>query len=244
MASTSEKGHAKNIANANLLNTFVSELGAVYNPSNPKLLLANLQTIYTNSFSQQQTVNSLVAPYSVAVDNREIIFAPLSKKVTKLRKVYKATEGVTQAQLEDFMTIARRLKGIRKINNAPTIDTKEEQAQHSTSQMSYDQRTNNMDLLISLFQNTPNYNPNEIEYKIATLQAEKAQMLQATQGVANTFVPLNNARAIRNNTMYLSDDNLVDTFNKAKDYLFTILDSNSVQYKAISKIKFKKVGQA
>ena len=187
-----------------------------------------------------RSVNTLVAPYSVAVDNREIIFAPVSKKITKLRKVYKATEGVTQAQLEDFMTIARKLKGIRKVNNAPTTDSTEEQNQHSTSQMSYDQRTNNMDLLISLFQNTPNYNPNEVEYKVVTLQAEKAQMLQATQNVANTFVPLNNARGIRNNTMYLSADNLVDTFNKAKDYLFTILDSSSVQYKAISKIKFKK----
>ena len=139
------------------------------------------------------------------------------------------------------MTIARKLKGIRKVNNAPTTDATAEQTQHSTSQMSYDQRTNNYDLLISQLQNTPNYNPNEAEYQIATLQAEKAQMLQATQGVANTFVPLNNARSIRNNSMYLSEDNLVDTFNKAKDYLFTILDSNSVQYKAISKIKFKKV---
>jgi hypothetical protein len=240
MASTSETGHAKNVANANLLNTHIIELGAVYNPSNPKLLLANLQSIYTNSFSQQAVVNTLVAPYSVAVDNREVIFAPQSKKITKLRKAFKATEGVTPLQLEDFMTIARKLKGIRKINNAPTTDTTVEQTQHSTSQMSYDQRTSNMDLLISLLQNTPNYNPNEVEYQVATLQAEKAQMLQATQSVANTFVPLNNARSIRNNTMYLSDDNLVDTFNKAKDYLFTILESNSVQYKAISKIKFKK----
>jgi hypothetical protein len=240
MASTSEKGHAKNVANANLLNTHIIELGAVYNPSNPKLLLANLQNIYTNSFSQQEAVNTLVAPYSVAVDNREMIFAPVSKRITKLRRVYKATEGVTPTQLEDFMTIARKLKGIRKINNTPTTDSAIEQTQHSTSQMSYDQRTNNMDLLISLFQNTPNYNPNEIEYKVATLQAEKTQMLQATQSVANTFVPLNSARSTRNNTMYLSDNNLVDTFSKAKDYLFTILDSNSVQYKAISKIKFKK----
>lgn len=241
MASTSEKGHAKNIANANLLNTFIIELVAIYNPSNSKLFLSNLQNIYTNSFSQQKDVNNLVAPYSFAVDNREIIFAPVSKKVTKLRKVYKATDGVTQSQLEDFMTIARKLKGIRKINNAQTTDPKEEQNQHSTSQLSYDQRTNNMDLLISLFQNTPNYAPNETEYKVATLQAEKNQMLQATQSVANTFVPLNNARSIRNNTMYNTEDNLVDIFNKAKDYLFTILDSNSVQYKAISKIKFKKV---
>lgn len=236
MASTSEKGHAKNVANANLLNTFISELGAVYNPSNPKLILANLQTIYTNSFSQQEAVNTLVAPYSVAVDGREIIFKPLNRELTKLRKAYKATEGVTQVQLEDFMTIVRKLKGLKKTKDNP----KEEESGYSTSQMSYDQRTNTMDLLISLLQNTPNYAPNEPEYKITTYQAKKASMLQATQAIADTFVPLNSARNTRNNTLYNSDDNLVDTFNKAKDYLFTILDSSSVQYKAISKIKFKK----
>ena len=236
MASTSEKGHAKNIANANLLNTFIIELGTVYNPSNPKLLLANLQTIYSNSFSHQEAVNTLVAPYSVAVDGREIIFKPLNRELTKLRKAYKATESVTQVQLEDFMTIVRKLKGLKKSKDNP----KEEENSYSTSQMSYDQRTNTMDSLISLLQNTPNYNPNENEYKIVTYQAKKASMLQATQAVADTFVPLNSARNTRNNTLYNSDDNLVDTFNKAKDYLFTILDSSSVQDKAISKIKFKK----
>ena len=240
MASTSEKGHAKNIAGANLLNTHIEQLGTIYNPTNPKLLLSNLQNIYTTAFSQQEAVNILVAPYSLAVDNREDLFKPISKKITKLRKAYKATEGVSPAQLEDFMTIARKLKGIRKIKNAPTTDTAEEQVQHSTSQLSYDQRTNNYDALISQLQNTPNYNPNEPEYKVTTLQTEKTQMLQATQNVANTFIPLNTARGIRNNSMYLSNDNLVDTFNKAKDYLFTILESNSAQYKAIAKIKFKK----
>lgn len=240
MASTSEKGHAKNVANANLLNTFIIELGATYNPSNPKLLLANLQPIYTNSFSQQEAVNTLVAPYSLAVAGRKIIFKPLNRELSKLRKAYKATESVTQEQLENFMTIVRKLKGEKKSKDKPSTDPNQEQNTHSTSQMSYDQRTNTMDLLISLLQNTPNYNPNETEYKVATYQAKKAQMLHATQDVANTFVPLNSARSLRNNTLYLSDDNLVDTYNKAKDYLFTILDSNSVQYKAISKIKFKK----
>lgn len=89
------------------MNSYIVQLVAIYNPSNPKLLLSNLQNIYTNSFSYQESVNTLVATYSIAVDNRENVFAPISKKITKLRKVYKATEGVTQAQLEDFMTIAR-----------------------------------------------------------------------------------------------------------------------------------------
>lgn len=204
------------------------------------MLLANLQSIYTTSLAQQQSVNNLVAPYSVAVDGREIIFKPLNRELTKLRKAYKATEGVTQVQLEDFMTIIRKLKGVKKSKDNPSTDPKEEQDSYSTSQMSYDQRTNTMDLLISLLQNTPNFNPNENEYKITTYQAKKASMLQATQAVADTFVPLNNARSTRNTTLYNSEDNLVDIANKAKDYLFTILDSSSAQYKAISKIKFKK----
>lgn len=153
--------------------------------------------------------------------------------------MYKTTEGVTMAQLEDFMTIARKLKGIKK-NNSVVTDPQQENIKISISQMSYDQRTNNYEVLISLLQNTPNYLPNEIEYQVSTLQQEKVQMLQATQTVADSFIPLNTARTVRNNTVYNSEDNLVDTFNKAKDYMFTILDGNSLQYKTISKIKFKK----
>jgi hypothetical protein len=190
---------------------------------------------------EQGNVNRLLAPYTAIVTSREILFKPVSKKITKLRKVFKATEGVTQPQLEDFMTIARKLKGIKKVNNALTTDANLEKTQHSSSQMSYDQRTNNMDALIALLENTTNYSPNETEYQIATLQTEKDQMLEATQAVTKTFVPLNNARNTRNDTMYLSENNLVDTNNRAKDYLFTILDSSSVQYKAISKIKFTKI---
>ena len=240
MASTSEVGHAKNIANLNLLNTNIAALGNIYNPSNPKLQLAYLQNLYTTAFNHQESVNNLVAPYSLAVDEREIIFKPLNRELTKLRKAYKATDGVTAVQLEDFMTVIRKLKGVKKATTKTSTDSEEAQNAHSTSQMSYDQRTNTMDLLISLLQNTANYNPNEVEYQVATYQAKKALMLQKTQDVANAFIPLNNARSTRNATLYNNDDNLVDIANKAKDYLFTILDVNSAQYKAISKIKFKK----
>jgi hypothetical protein len=240
MTSTSEVGHAKNIANLKLLNTQIIALGNTFNPSNQKLLITNLQSTYTIAFNQQQAVNNLVAPYSVAVDERELIFKPLNSQLTKLRKAYKVTDGVTAAQLEDFMTIIRKLKGVRKTKIATSDIQNQEQIIHSTSQMSYDQRTNNLDLLISLLQNTPNYSPNETEYQINTYINLKQNMLIKTQAVSDAFVPLNNARSERNTTLYSSEDNLVDLANKAKDYLFTILNSSSTQYKAIAKIKFKK----
>ena len=237
--SVSEVGHAKNIANLNILNTNILSLESIYRPSNSRLLLTNLQDIYSAASQDQESVNILVAPYSLAVNEREIIFKPLSKQLTKLRKAYKATEGVTQKELDNFMTISRKLKGIQKTTTA-TVEGEEEKTQHSTSQLSYDQRTNNMDLLISLLQNTPNYNPNEEEYKVETLQALKALMLEKTQAVANAFVPLNKARSTRNKTLYTAEDNLVDLANKAKDYLFTILDTNSTEYKAIARLQFRK----
>ena len=80
MASTSEVGHAKNIANLNLLNTNIAALGNIYNPSNPKLQLAYLQNLYTTAFNHQESVNNLVAPYSIAVDEREIIFKEFIEK--------------------------------------------------------------------------------------------------------------------------------------------------------------------
>ncbi|WP_379969739.1 hypothetical protein [Epilithonimonas sp. UC225_85] len=238
--STSEKGHARNLANANLINSYITQLIAIYKPSNPHLAPDKLQTLYSNAFSCQQNVNAVFPPYTFAVDARKAVFAPVSKKVTKLRKVYKTTHGVTEAQMEDFMAIARKLKGVRKAQPDAPVTPETEQSQHSVSQMSYDQRTSNYGQMIQLLQMTPNYAPNETEYQIATLQEEKEQMMQSTQQVADTYFPLSMARDQRNKIMYTDINNLLDTFNKARDYLFTILDNDSVQYKDILKIKFKK----
>jgi len=200
MASTSETGFAKTIANLDLLNNYIIELGPVYKPANPKINLVNLRAIYSEAYQHQTAVNNLLSPYSLAVDDRELLFKPLNRELTKLRKAYKATEGVTEAQLEDLMTIIRKLKGIKKSKNKPSTNPEEEQAAHSASQMSFDQRTDNLELLIALLQNTPNFNPNEEEYKITTYQNKKASMLSATRAVNEAYIPLNSARNLRNAT--------------------------------------------
>ena len=47
MASTSETGHAKNVANFQDLTSFCTGYGATYNPTNPRLTLAELENLYT-----------------------------------------------------------------------------------------------------------------------------------------------------------------------------------------------------
>jgi len=43
MASNSETGHNKNVANFSTAYQILEEMGTIYNPSNSNLLLANLQ---------------------------------------------------------------------------------------------------------------------------------------------------------------------------------------------------------
>lgn len=241
MASTSETGHAKNIANLNKFNTYVNALGPIYNSSNPDIKLDKLEQLYTKALADQEKVNTNLAPYSNAVDAREEIFQPLNKQLTKLRKIYKSTEGVGPLQIEDFMTIIRKLTGRRKPGEAKSVTPEELANQHSVSQMSFDQRTNSMDALIAILQNTPKYNPNESEFKVTTYEATKQAMINSTQQVNLTFTALNSARSTRNSTLYNSTENLVDTANKAKDYILAVLATNSLEYKAIFKLKFKKV---
>ncbi len=241
MASTSETGHAKNIANLNKFNTFAVALGDTYNPSNPALEIPKLQELYTTAFTDQEKVNINLAPYSNAVDARELIFMPLNKQLTRLRKIFISTEGVGPLQIEDFMTIIRKLKGKRKPGEAKDATPEELENQHSISQMSYDQRTNTMDALIALLSNTPNYDPNEDEFKVETYQTKKRDMLESTNTVNLTFKTLNTARSVRNTTLYNGPENLVDTANKAKSYILGVLLSSSSEYKVISKLQFTKI---
>ena len=241
MVSTSEKGHAKNIANLKLLITHILGLGTRYNPSNPNIAIEILQNLYDKAFADQKNVNDLEAPYKNAVTDRENLFKPLNRLITKLRKTYKTTQGVSTKELENFMTIARKIKGDRKKPIAESSDPASIENQYSISQLSYDQRTNNLDLLIGLLENTSSYNPNEDSYKTTTLQAMQDDMLLKTEAVGATFVPFNNARNIRNNRVYFEPNNLVDAAYTAKDYIFTILDVNSTQYKTIAKIKFSRI---
>lgn len=119
-----------------MLNTNIIALGSLYNPSNQALKLTNLQALYPTAFNQKEDANNLVAPYSIAVDQRQAIFKPLNRQLTKLRTAYKATQGITQVELEDFMTIARKLKGESKTPKMKSTDPATVQNTHSTSQMS------------------------------------------------------------------------------------------------------------
>ena len=84
MASTSESGHAKNVANFEDLISFCTGYGATYNPSKAAIKLPALNTLYTNAKTSLSTINSILPASTNAINAREIVFAPLNKLITRV----------------------------------------------------------------------------------------------------------------------------------------------------------------
>lgn len=81
MASTSEVGHAKNVANFQDLIAFVTGYGATYNPSKNSLQLPQLQALYTQANTSLDGVVAKNTNYNNAVNQRIQAFSNLLSSV-------------------------------------------------------------------------------------------------------------------------------------------------------------------
>ncbi len=244
MASNSETGHAKNVANLQTLITYSNGYGAEYNPSNPDITINAMQSMHTSAKASLSLVNKTLAPYSKAVENREIIFAPLNKLITRSVKAFVASKVSKQA-LDNLKTPARKIKGARAKKKAePKIDPANPEAlaqdtSISVSQMSYDMRVENFEKFIEVLKVEPNYKPNETDLQTAPLEALYADMLVRNKLVKDAAEPLSNARIARNKILYGEVSGLVKTATEAKNYIISVYGVKSPQHKQIMRLAFK-----
>ena len=236
MASKSEHGNAVNIASLGTFISYVPTIGLPYNPANVHLGPPALTTLFTTATAAQTDANTTLAPYTLAQNAREAIYAPVPKQITQLRKALKATDGITPQLLEDFDTLARKYKGERKTAIDPADPDK---TTSSVAKLSYDQRANTLGEIIALLQSIPGFDPNETQYKVAYYIALKADMLNSTKQVKLAEAPYTMAISKRDTILYKQPNNLVEIGNKAKAYCSTILPANDPVLKAIKKLKFK-----
>jgi hypothetical protein len=246
MASTSETGHAKNVSNFDELVSFVAGYGTTYNPSKASIKLTALQTLSTNAKNAISAVNSASPSYSNAVAARESAFESLSKLTTRIINALKATDATPQI-IDSAKTIIRKIQGKR----ATSLKTEEEKTaliaegkeakEISTSQMSYDNRIDNLDKLIKLLTSETIYTPNESDLKIAALTTLYTDLKTKNAAVLTATIPLSNSRLTRNDVLYKANTGLVDIAMDTKSYIKSIFGATSPQYKQVSKLAFKAV---
>ena len=239
MASTSETGHAKNVANFQDLIEFVTGYGATYNPSNSEILLAELTTLHNDSKASVKTVKTTKAPFDDVDGQRKTLFKPLKPLSTK---VLGALRGVNAPAtvIADAETINRKIQG-KRADNSDDENPKDETPKDkiSVSQQSYDMQIDHFDKLIELVTVEPKYIPNEIPLKVVTLNTYKTELETINTAVKNAYTPYSSAMIARNKRLYDPQTGLVERAQVVKNYVKSIFGASSPEYKLINKLRFK-----
>lgn len=244
MASTSETGHAKNVANFEDLISFCTGYGTAYNPSKTAIQLSALNTLYSNAQNALAGLTSNKTVFDNATNARQAAFEPLKKLATRIVNALDATEA-TDELVKDAKTINRKLQGKKAPRYkagavlARTNET-EEIKQISTSQQSFDSLIENFAKLIELVSTEPSYTPNETELQISTLQTNLGNLKATNTAVVNSYTNYSNARITRDSILYATNSGLVDIALEVKKYVKSVFGATSPQYKQVSKLEFKR----
>lgn len=231
------------MANFEQLTIDCTALGTNYNPSNPLIKLAALTAQLTSAKSNIAAVNTGHAANSNTIAARDVVFSPLSKLSTRILNSLKAS-GTTVQVDDSAQTLVRKLQGRRATAKLTDVEKKTAEAagksvtEISSSQMSFDNRLDNLDKFIKLLTSVTLYAPNEADLKVTALTATYNDLKAKNLAVVNSETALTNARIARDVVMYVDNTGMVDISVDVKSYVKSIYGATSPQYKQISKLKF------
>ena len=92
-----------------------------------------------------------------------------------------------------------------------------------------------------ILQSVPSYNPNEVPYKVASLQTQLTNLIALNNAANTSYANVKAARIDRNTFFYAKTTGLLDIVKNAKAYIKSVYGASSPQYHAANEIKFVRV---
>jgi hypothetical protein len=247
MPSTSETGHAKNVANFEDLISFCSAYGATYNPSKESLSVVKLKELQTQAKEILQQVKTNKTGFDNATNARQIAFKDLKPLATKIVNAL-SVSGATNLVVANATTVNRKIQGTKangstKIVGSPTDPNAPEPNAKtiSTSQQSYDSLIDHFTKIIETVSQESNYKPNETELKTTTLQTKLSNLKTTNTKLINGYTNWSNTRIQRNSTLYNPLSGLVQTALDVKKYVKSVFGATSPQFKQVSGLEFSNI---
>jgi len=237
MSSTSESGHARNVAHFNELIIACQAMGTPYNPSNTAIVITALQTANQTAESALTSVNTNLPIWKLACSQREAAFEPLSALVSRIVNGLTGL-GFPKEIVKDAASFARKVQG-RKANKSIPIE-EENFTRISSSQMSYDNRLGNLERLIEYVTALTGYSPNEPELQIVNLNTLLTTLRTHNSNVTTARLALVQARILRDTTLYDHRTGITQLAKQVKNYVKSAFGNKSHNYNSIKGIYFSR----
>ena len=234
--STSETGHAKNVANLQKLTEQI-KVYSLYNPPVDNLKIVNLQTLYADASTKLIEVEDKRHANKNAITLRQSAYENLKSTCTRIVNQLDIL-GLPQGTLDQAKSLNRVIQGGQKKSTTPLEEGKEAPKTVSTSRQSYTQQAENFGILLQLLSTIPSYAPNEDELKLTNLNAFQTSLLSSTQAVDQTEAELNNKLIERDQLLYADGTGLYTIAQNVKKYVKSLYGATSPEYTNVSAIKF------
>jgi hypothetical protein len=244
MASTSETGHAKNVANFNELITRAKALGVIYNPAKPAQMLPALKAQLEEARQALTALAKAAALFFDMVDEREALYEPLPKLVTRALNMFRSSVD-NKAETDTAQSLADLIRGVAGNIKPKKDDVKngeqDEQSDKSisASRQSYDSMHENFEKFIEVLALNTDYKPNEAELAVTGLRDLLAELKAANDSADSIEIAYGDARGLRNTLLY-GKGGIIDTALSVKQYIKGVLKPENVHYKPIAKLEFKR----
>jgi hypothetical protein len=242
---TTERGHAKNVANFSKLITVCKGFSTKYNPSKTAIKLATLDAKLIVFVQQLQEIKDTDQAESTARNNRKMGFTDYNKYATRLLSALKATDA-TQETINDAISINKKIQGERITDQPKTKSETDDNASEkdktiSTSQKSYTNIADHFKKFKTLLvaQGTI-YAPNETELQVTALTAYIANLDTLNKAVDTAETAASNAKIARNHNFYDEKTGIVDIANAVKEYVKSVYNAGSPEHKLVTGIPFTK----
>ncbi len=235
--STSETGHAVNIANFKTLTDKCEAFGADYQPSNVRITLANMRNLWAACDATHTEFLVTKQGTKEPINERELLFEPLNKLVTRILRYLASTQASDNVKL-DVKGLCDEIRG-KNLTKTTTDSGDAEVDTISQSHQSYVQRTDRFKQLIALLKTIALYKPNEADLQLASLAALYEALKTANDGMGVVVAELQKALVERNNALYMGDDCLVETGKFCKEYVAGLYGPRSGLYRMVSGIAFR-----
>ena len=236
MPSTSEVGHAKNVANLQKLTEQVT-VYTLYNPPVENLTLVSLQALYTTASTKLTEVEDKRLANKNAIALRQTAFENLKPTCTKIINHLEIL-GLQQGTIDQAKSLNRLIQGGQKKTTTPPEEGKEIPKTISTSRQSYTQQAENFGILLQLLATISTYAPNEDDLKLVNLNIYKDTLVSSTQAVDQTEAELNLKLIERDNILYADGTGLYSIAQNVKKYVKSIYGATSPEYANVSDIEF------
>lgn len=236
MSSTSEVGHAKNVANLQKITQQVSTY-SLYNPPITNITVNSLQVLYIDANAKLIEVGDKRSANKNAIVARQTAFENLRSTCTSIINLLEIV-GLPQGTLDQARSLTQTIQGSSRKINTPVEESKEAPKSSSTSRQSFTSKAENFGLLLQMLSTLPAYTPNEDALKLQNLSTYHESLKAATLAVDQTESELNTKIIERDRILYAEDIGVYAISLKIKKYIKSLYGATSPEYSTVSAIEF------